>query len=287
MMGRLLPALIYHHVTPQGGDRLTVDVAGFEAQVRYLVEEGYTTLHAAEYVRCLRGEAQVPARAVLLTLDDGYLDTWAYAFPILRRYNAKATLFLVTGWISEVPGCRKTLEDVWAGSSATALPALAPHDTTRSDLASRGSSSRWALTWDEVAAMARGGLMDIQSHTHTHPLCRVGQEIDEAKLREELRKSREAIEGHLGTSCRYLCWPRGWFNEAALRIACEEGYEACFSTVPGANGPQAHPGALRRIDVRRGGAAWLGIRLFLYTHPRLASVYLRLKGRGHHVPSQW
>jgi peptidoglycan/xylan/chitin deacetylase (PgdA/CDA1 family) len=135
--------------------------------------------------------------------------------------------------------------------------------------------------------MGKSGVMDIQSHTHTHPLCRVGQEIDEAKLREELRQSREAIEGHLGTSCRYLCWPRGWFNEAAIRIAREEGYEACFSTIPGANGPRPDLGALRRIDVRRGGAAWLAIRLFLYTRPRLASVYLRLKGRGQHVPRHW
>ena len=46
-MGRLLPALIYHHVTPRGGDRLTVDLAGFEAQVRYLRDRGYITLRAA------------------------------------------------------------------------------------------------------------------------------------------------------------------------------------------------------------------------------------------------
>jgi|GEM_PF-1234789 glycosyltransferase involved in cell wall biosynthesis len=82
-------------------------------------------------------------------------------------------------------------------------------------------------------------------------------------------------EEALGTSCRYLCWPRGWFNDAAIRLAREEGYEACFSTIPGANGPRPDLGALRRIDVRRGGAAWL------------ASVYLRLKGRGQHVPRQW
>ena len=286
-MGRLLPALIYHHVTPKGGDRLTVDLAGFEAQMRYLTERGYTMLHAAEFARCLQGETQAPERAVLLTIDDGYVDTWAYAFPILRRYNAKATLFLVTGWVSDAPGRRHTLEEVWAGAPEAILPPVSLHDVTRDELARRGPASALALTWDEVAAMGRTGVMDIQSHTHTHPLCRVGQEIDEAKLREELRRSREAIEGHLGTSCRYLCWPRGWFNDAAIRIAREEGYEACFSTIPGANGPRADLGALRRIDVRRGGAAWLAVRLFLYTRPRLASVYLRLKGRGHHVPRRW
>jgi len=286
-MDRLLPAVIYHHVTPKGGDRLTVDLAGFEAQVRYLTGRGYVTLHAAEFVRYLRGEVKAPTRAVLITFDDGYLDTWAHAFPILRRYNAKATLFLVTGWVSEAPSRRHTLEDVWAGTPEATLPPASLHEVTRDELARRGPASALALTWDEVAAMGRTGMMDIQSHTHTHPLCRVGQEIDEAKLREELRRSREAIEGHLGTSCRYLCWPRGWFNDAAIRIAREEGYEACFSTIPGANGPRADLGALRRIDVRRGGAAWLAIRLFLYTHPRLASVYLRLKGRGHHVPRRW
>ena len=132
--------------------------------------------------------------------------------------------------------------------------------------------------------MQRSGVMDIQSHTHTHPLCRVGHEIDEARLREELRRSRGAIEGHLGTRCRFLCWPRGWFNERGVAIAREEGYEACFSTIPGANGPGADLGALRRINVRRGGAGWLAARLYIYTRPALAAWYLRLRGWGHHVP---
>ena len=89
------------------------------------------------------------------------------------------------------------------------------------------------------------------------------------------------IEAHLGTRCRYLCWPRGWFNEAAIRIAREEGYEACFSTLPGANGPGADAGALRRIDVKRGGARWLAARLFIYTRPALSAWYLRLRGNLH------
>ena len=279
-----LPVLTYHHVAERGGDRLTVDLAGFEAQVRYLAERGYTTLHAPEFVRCLRGEIPAPDRAVLLTFDDGYVDTWAYAFPILKRYKAKATLFLVTAWVSNAPRRRHTLEDAWAGAPAATLPPAPPHEAARAELARRGPASPLALTWDEVAAMERSGVMDVQSHTHTHPLCRVGQEIDEPRLREELRRSRALIEERLGKRCRVLCWPRGWFNEAAVRIAYEEGYEACFGTIPGANGGAADLGALRRIDVRRGGAGWLAARLFIYTRPALAAWYMRLRGWGHHVP---
>lgn len=284
-MARPLPALTYHHVAERGGDRLTVDLAGFEAQVRYLVERGYTTLHALEFVRCLRGESPAPKRAVLLTFDDGYVDTWAYAFPILKRYKAKATLFLVTSWVSDAPRRRHTLEDAWAGAPAATLPPAPPHEAARAELARRGPASPLALTWDEVAAMERSGVMDVQSHTHTHPLCRVGQEIDEAVLREELRRSRALIEERLGKRCRILCWPRGWFNQAAVRIAHEEGYEACFGTIPGANEGAADLGALRRIDVRQGGAGWLAGRLFIYTRPALAAWYMRLRGWGHHVPA--
>ncbi len=284
-MPRLLPALTYHHVADGAGDRLTVDVAGFEAQVRYLADRGYATLHAAEFVRCLRGETPAPDRAVLLTFDDGYVDTWSYAFPILRRYRVKATLFLVTGWVSTAPRHRNTLEDVWQGAPAATLPPVPPHDAARAELARRGPASPLALAWEEVAAMERSGVMNIQSHTHTHPLCRVGHEIDEGRLRQELRRSRELIEGHLGTRCRYLCWPRGWFNEPAVRIAREEGYEACFSTLPGANGAGTDTGALRRIDVKRGGARWLAARLYIYTRPALAARYLKLRGLGHHVPN--
>jgi peptidoglycan/xylan/chitin deacetylase (PgdA/CDA1 family) len=283
-MAGLLPALTYHHVTERGGDRLTVDLAGFEAQVCFLAEGGYTMLHANEYVRCLRGETPVPERAVLLTFDDGYVDTWTYAFPILKRHKAKATLFLVTGWVSDAGYRRHTLEDAWAGAPVATLPPVPPHAAARAELARRGPASPLALTWDEVAAMERSGVMDVQSHTHTHPLCRVGREIDDPALREELRLSRKIIEDRLGKSCRTLCWPRGWFNDAAARIAREEGFEACFSTVPGANGSGADLGALRRIDVRRGGARWLAVRLFIYTRPALANIYMRLRGWSHHLP---
>ena len=283
-MARPLPAFTYHHVGERAGDRLTVDLAGFEEQVRYLAENGYATLHAGEFVRCLRGEAPVPNRAVLLTFDDGYVDTWAYAYPILKRYKMKATLFLVTGWVSDAHRRRHTLEDAWADAPAATLPPVPPHDAARAELARRGPASPLALTWEEVAAMERSGVMDVQSHTHTHPLCRVGHEVDEARLRDELRRSRDLIERHLGTRCRYLCWPRGWFNEAAIRIAREEGYEGCFSTIPGANADGEDLGALPRIDVKRGGARWLAARLFIYTRPTLSAWYLRLRGKGHHVP---
>lgn len=283
-MTRPLPALTYHHVAERAGDRLTVELAGFEAQVRFLAERGYTTLHAGEFVRCLRGEAPSPERAVLLTFDDGYVDTWSYAYPILKRYKAKATLFLVTGWVSEARRRRHTLEDTWGDMPAATLPPVPPHDAARAELARRGPDSPLALTWEEVAAMERSGVMDVQSHTHTHPICRVGHEVDEARLRDELRRSRELIERHLGTRCRYLCWPRGWFNEEAIRIAREERYEACFSTIPGANSGTAELGCLRRIDVKRGGAHWLSARLFIYTRPTLSAWYFRLRGKGHHVP---
>lgn len=287
LMGRLLPALMYHHVIERGLDRLSVDVAGFEAQVRYLVERGYTTLHTAEFVRYLRSEAVAPERAVLITFDDGYVDTWAYAFPVLRRYNAKATLFLLTGWVSEAPRRRPTAEDVGTGEPVIGLPSIPPHDMAWRDLSDRGAASPLALTWEEVAAMEQSGVMDIQSHTHTHPVCRVGQDIDGARLRDELRRSRELIEGRLGNRCRFLGWPRGRFNEAAVRIAHEEGYEACFSTIPGANGSGGDLGALRRIDVKHGSAGWLSTRLFIYTRPHLANWYLRLRGKGQYVPARW
>ncbi len=285
-MGRLLPALMYHHVILRGADRLTVDLAGFEAQVRYLRERGYAMLHAAEFVRCLRGEAPAPERAVLLTIDDGYVDTWAYAFPILHRYQAKATLFLVTGWVSERSGRRPTIDPVDPVSPPAGLPAQPTHDAGFAELRRLGAASSLALTWDEVRCMHQSGLIDVQSHTHTHPLCRVGREIDESSLRDELRRSRAVIENRLGSSCRYLCWPRGWFNEAAVRIAREEAYEACFSTRPGANAPGADLGALRRIDVKRGTVGWLRTRLFIYTRPTLAAWYLRIRGKGHHVPTR-
>jgi peptidoglycan/xylan/chitin deacetylase (PgdA/CDA1 family) len=80
---------------------LTVSPANFEAQVCYLVENGFAILSVKEVEDALREGRPLPERAVALTMDDGYRDDFTCAFHILRKYGVPATVFLVTSVVGD------------------------------------------------------------------------------------------------------------------------------------------------------------------------------------------
>lgn len=98
-----VPVLMYHRVSPlteaEAQNPLTRDLTvlpeDFEAQIRFLADEGYALLSVYDVQRALLEREPLPEKAVAITLDDGYRDNFEHAFPILRRYGASATVFLV------------------------------------------------------------------------------------------------------------------------------------------------------------------------------------------------
>src|SRR5262245_54886386 len=123
---RRFQILGYHKVSPDQHpffEPLHPDT--FEQQMRFL-KSCYTVLSLAELVsRSMRGD--VPERAVAITFDDGYRDNYEYAFPILKKYQFPATIFVATGAIG-------TRELIWhdqifdAFRFATVLRARLAHD---------------------------------------------------------------------------------------------------------------------------------------------------------------
>jgi len=99
-----VPVLMYHRVndlTPREARSplmrdLTVPTADFEDQVRYLKENGFTFLFAREVEDALRNGTSLPEKSICITMDDGYRDNFEKAFPILQKYGACATIFVVT-----------------------------------------------------------------------------------------------------------------------------------------------------------------------------------------------
>ena len=86
---------MYHHVNPDG-NFINVTPEIFEKHIRYLSEEGINALNTADFLLILAGKQPPPKRPVMITFDDGWLDNWSYAFPVLRRYHMKAVIFVVT-----------------------------------------------------------------------------------------------------------------------------------------------------------------------------------------------
>jgi peptidoglycan/xylan/chitin deacetylase (PgdA/CDA1 family) len=113
------PVLMYHYirtVVNPGGDplgfSLSVTPQDFETQISYLQQNGYNSITPDQLFQALAGKALLPARAVLLTFDDGYEDFYTTAFPILKKYNFKATVFVVPGFVGEPDGRYLTWQQV-------------------------------------------------------------------------------------------------------------------------------------------------------------------------------
>lgn len=97
-----VPVLLYHHIRPQaeavlkGQSFLNVDPGFFDLQMKYLTEHGYNTINAPTLINALLSHAPLPPKSILITIDDGYKDTFVYAFPILQKYHITANFMIAT-----------------------------------------------------------------------------------------------------------------------------------------------------------------------------------------------
>jgi len=98
-----IPVLNYHSVAVDPGNIVVIHPDKFEEQMKYLHDNGYTTLKLAEFFDILERKAAPPEKPVLLTFDDGYTDNYETAMPILKKYKQHATLFMSPGMI-DTPG---------------------------------------------------------------------------------------------------------------------------------------------------------------------------------------
>lgn len=102
-----VPVLLYHHVQPneqiieKKQQNISVDSEIFDKQMAYLVSRVYNTLTLQDFFSGLSGT--LPSKSIVLTFDDGYEDFYTYAYPMLKKYNLKATMFLPTGLVGN-PG---------------------------------------------------------------------------------------------------------------------------------------------------------------------------------------
>jgi peptidoglycan/xylan/chitin deacetylase (PgdA/CDA1 family) len=102
-----VPILMYHYIStpPDENDKLRVDLsvtpANFEAQLKYLASEGYHTIKLSDLAEYLISGTRLPSKPIVLTFDDGYLDNYQNALPILKKYNMVGTFFIITGFVDE------------------------------------------------------------------------------------------------------------------------------------------------------------------------------------------
>lgn len=253
----------------------------FERQIAWLARH-FRFLSMDELVSCLQKQQRVPANSVVLTLDDGFVDNYTHALPILERHGVPATIYLVVDSIEtgELPWPQR-LAWVLARTQRETLTLDLPHHQSlplktvperrralthlkeiRKELSLRQQLDLFRrvvdqcgvptpkgrmLNWDQVREMRRRGIA-FGSHTMHHPFMK---RLPLEDARWELVESKRILEERLGEPVRHFCFPHGSYGVAAGRLAQEAGYESFF--VPGGwnltNDHRRTPFQLRRLGI--------------------------------------
>jgi peptidoglycan/xylan/chitin deacetylase (PgdA/CDA1 family) len=95
-----VPVLMYHSITYVKDNTACVSKEIFEQQMKWLDDNGYKTLTLDELNEHLQTNAGFPQKCVIITFDDGYSDNYSTAFPILKKYDFKATIFMISSNIN-------------------------------------------------------------------------------------------------------------------------------------------------------------------------------------------
>ena len=228
-------------------------------QLQWLARR-FRVVPISEYLAApTRKQGRQPAA---ITFDDGGKEAFENVTPVLQREGLPATLFLSTGhlcggpllWFSYLNAL--CFEDVYAEVTVEGrrfrlvtleekkrarreLGAMAKNSDRPSDLVARMGNvyplppealDRYGgMTRDQLATVGRGDLLEIGSHTVTHPYL---TGVSSAEQTREIAESKQILSVLTGRPVRYFAYPGGDYDGAILALVRDSGYEAAFATRP-------------------------------------------------------
>jgi peptidoglycan/xylan/chitin deacetylase (PgdA/CDA1 family) len=274
---RAVPVLMYHHISTSPG-MITVSPEHFAEQMAYVASAGYQTVGAEALAAFLRGE-DLPKKSLVITFDDGYLDNWVHAHPVLQKYGLKALCFLVSSW----PGAGEVRDNA-STAAQKALPTLLNHHDGELAIQA-GHIDDVILRWSEIDAMRQAGTFEFHSHTHSHvrwdQVTQSGEEKRE-RLQQDLNDARETLATRLGSVSDHLCWPQGYYDDDYREVARKAGFSHFYTCHGGTNArsstaKHADERSINRLEVRDRPASWLASRLWVHSRPAISKAYLKIK----------
>ena len=101
-----VPVIVMYHSVDTGEvtgykDKLTVNPGVFEKQMKFLKENKYNVITLEDFVKMIRNGKRVPHKTLAITFDDGLKNNFTKAYPVLKKYNLPATIFVVTDFIGK------------------------------------------------------------------------------------------------------------------------------------------------------------------------------------------
>ena len=218
--------LIYHHFGVSKYPTTNVSIKQFRKQMEYLAANNYQVVSLAELVDALNKRQTLPAKAVVITIDDGYKSVYRNGWPILKSFGYPFTVFINA----------KSID---------------------------GGFSNY-MSWDEVREMQKSGV-DFQDHSYAHGRMadrpKGFNDIEYRRwIRDDLVKNSTIIHKKLGTKPKFFAIPYGEYNQLLMDEARQLGYEAVLPQDPGSISMATKPYMISREPIL--GQEWASIKHF-------------------------
>ncbi|MDR2168157.1 MAG: polysaccharide deacetylase family protein [Clostridiales bacterium] len=203
-----IPIIMYHALVANPENRWEITPAAFESDLKFLTENGYTTVFMQDLIDFVHHGRPLPEKPVVLSFDDGRSPTIDILLPLLEAYNARISMSIVGRFTDEYTEIVDT----------------------------RGISTYPHMTWDDVRRAFDTGRVEIQSHTYDlHGRRGMGKKADESpesyrsRLLADIDKFAEVLFRNTGLAANTLAYPLGIFDKNSEAILREAGYLATLS----------------------------------------------------------
>ena len=188
-----IPVLLYHNFVTQVPEtdpdnfNYINTPESFEENIKTLLENGYTIISMKELDEANNYKKGLPNKPIIITFDDGYYSNYEYIYPILKKYNIKASIFIITDKIGqEIDGIKY-------------------------------------LDWDECLEMQNSGLVEIFSHSKKHVFY---DKLPVREIRDDVKESYRMIEKHLGKQkLKVFAYPYGAYTNETVQTLKNNGID--------------------------------------------------------------
>ena len=188
-----IPILLYHNFVstvpdtdPDNFNYINTPQS-FEENIQVFLENGYTIMSMKALDDANRGKIELPAKPLLITFDDVYYSNYEYIYPIVKKYNVKVSIFIITDNMGkEIDGTKY-------------------------------------LSWEECLEMQNSGLVEIYSHSKRHLFY---DKLPVREIRDDVVESYKIIENKLGSkSLKVFAYPYGAYTKETVKALKNNGID--------------------------------------------------------------
>jgi peptidoglycan/xylan/chitin deacetylase (PgdA/CDA1 family) len=289
--------LMYHRVLPAADPRFGAEEPGMVVTPETLdlhlqiAKQRFTLISLEEWITRRDAGHALPRRACAITFDDGWLDNYEYALPVLERHQVPATIFVVAEMLgsqrrfwpnrltallaqADVPEVRSALS--WLTPLLTSPVTCRPDRERLATIVGtcKQQSDDWLnarldeaeqrigevrhrgekpslMNWEQLTRMQASGLVSVGSHTCNH--YRLLPQLHSETLQREIISSKTIIEERLGKPATLFCFPNGDADHRARALVAQH-YRAAVTTQRGINSATSDAHQLKRIALHEDGS---------------------------------